>query len=88
MVKPGGRLSLQRHARRAEHWIVVGGSARVTVDEHGFDLGANESTHIPLGSVHRLENVSEAPLYLIEVQCGTYVGEDDIERLEDIYNRA
>jgi len=88
MVKPGGRLSLQRHRRRAEHWIVVAGTARVTVDERVFELGANQSTHVPLGAVHRLENVADEPLYMIEVQCGDYVGEDDIERLEDVYNRS
>ena len=88
VVKPGGRLSLQRHARRAEHWIVVKGTARVTIDERVFELGANESTHVPLGAVHRLENAGAEPLYMIEVQCGEYLGEDDIERLEDVYNRA
>ena len=87
VVKPGGRLSLQRHSRRAEHWIVVRGLARVTIDERVFELGANQSTHVPLGSVHRLENSGSEPLYMIEVQCGDYLGEDDIERLEDVYNR-
>ncbi len=88
VVKPGGRLSLQRHQRRAEHWIVVSGTARVTIDERVFDLHPNESTHVPLGAVHRLENPGKEPLYMIEVQCGDYLGEDDIERLEDVYNRA
>jgi mannose-1-phosphate guanylyltransferase/mannose-1-phosphate guanylyltransferase/mannose-6-phosphate isomerase len=88
MVKPGGRLSLQKHARRAEHWIVVQGTARVTRDEEVFDLGANQSTFIPLGAVHRLENFGEEPVHLIEVQCGDYLGEDDIVRLEDTYGRA
>ena len=88
VVKPGGRLSLQRHSRRAEHWIVVRGLARVTIDERVFELGANQSTHVPLGSVHRLENSGSEPLYMIEVQCGDYLGEDDIERLEDVYNRS
>lgn len=88
MVKPGGRLSLQKHARRAEHWIVVQGKARVTRDNEVFELGANESTFIPLGAVHRLENLADEPLHLIEVQCGDYLGEDDIVRLEDTYGRA
>ena len=88
VVKPGGRLSLQRHRHRAEHWIVVTGVARVTIDEKVFELGSNESTHVPLGAVHRLENPGSEPLYMIEVQCGDYLGEDDIERLEDVYNRA
>ena len=88
MVKPGGRLSLQRHRHRAEHWIVVTGVARVTIDEKVFELRSNESTHVPLGAVHRLENPGSEPLYMIEVQCGDYLGEDDIERLEDVYNRA
>jgi mannose-1-phosphate guanylyltransferase/mannose-6-phosphate isomerase len=88
MVKPGGRLSLQKHARRAEHWIVVQGKARVTRDDEVFDLGANQSTFIPLGAVHRLENLADEPLHLIEVQCGDYLGEDDIVRLEDTYGRA
>lgn len=88
VVKPGGRLSLQRHRQRAEHWIVVAGTARVTIDERVFELGANHSTHVPLGAVHRLENPGSEPLCMIEVQCGAYVGEDDIERLEDDYNRG
>jgi mannose-1-phosphate guanylyltransferase / mannose-6-phosphate isomerase len=88
VVKPGGRLSLQRHRHRAEHWIVVTGVARVTIDEKVFELRSNESTHVPLGAVHRLENPGSEPLYMIEVQCGDYLGEDDIERLEDVYNRA
>jgi mannose-1-phosphate guanylyltransferase/mannose-6-phosphate isomerase len=88
MVKPGGRLSLQKHARRAEHWIVVQGKARVTRDDEVFELGANEATNIPLGAVHRLENLGDEPLHLIEVQCGDYLGEDDIVRLEDTYGRA
>jgi mannose-1-phosphate guanylyltransferase/mannose-6-phosphate isomerase len=86
-VKPGASLSLQMHHRRAEHWVVVSGSARVTCDERVFDLGANQSTFIPLGSKHRLENVGDEPLELIEVQSGDYLGEDDIVRFEDIYGR-
>jgi mannose-1-phosphate guanylyltransferase/mannose-6-phosphate isomerase len=88
VVNPGQALSLQRHRRRAEHWIVVSGTARVTCDERVFDLGANQSTFIPLGAKHRLENPGDAPLQLIEVQSGDYLGEDDIERFEDRYQRA
>jgi mannose-1-phosphate guanylyltransferase / mannose-6-phosphate isomerase len=88
VVSPGQALSLQRHRRRAEHWIVVSGTARVTCDERVFDLGANQSTFIPLGAKHRLENPGDAPLQLIEVQSGDYLGEDDIERFEDRYQRA
>lgn len=88
VVNPGQALSLQRHRRRAEHWIVVAGTARVTCDDKVFDLGANQSTFIPLGAKHRLENPGAAPLQLIEVQSGDYLGEDDIERFEDRYQRA
>jgi mannose-1-phosphate guanylyltransferase/mannose-6-phosphate isomerase len=88
VVNPGARLSLQKHHRRAEHWVVVRGIARVTRDHEVFDLGANQSTFIPLGAVHRLENPGEEPLHLIEVQCGGYLGEDDIVRLEDNYGRV
>lgn len=86
-VKPGAALSLQRHQHRAEHWIVVSGVAEVTCGDRVFELRANESTYIPLGSVHRLRNASDAPVELIEVQSGDYLGEDDIERLEDVYGR-
>ena len=86
-VKPGGRLSLQSHARRAEHWIVVRGTARVTRDNDVFELHANQSTYIPLGAKHRLENPGEEVLELIEVQSGDYLGEDDIVRYEDVYGR-
>jgi mannose-1-phosphate guanylyltransferase/mannose-6-phosphate isomerase len=88
VVKPGGRLSLQMHHQRAEHWVVVSGTARVTVGEKVSTLRENESTFIPLGEKHRLENVSQAPMHLIEVQCGGYLGEDDIVRFEDVYGRA
>jgi len=88
VVKPGGRLSLQRHAQRAEHWVVVRGIARVTRDRDVFDLVANQSTYIPLGAAHRLENPGEEPLHLIEVQSGDYLGEDDITRIDDIYGRS
>jgi len=88
VVNPGARLSLQKHAHRAEHWVVVRGMARVTRDREVFDLVANQSAYIPLGAVHRLENPGKEPLHLIEVQSGNYLGEDDIVRLEDHYGRA
>ncbi|WP_372426944.1 mannose-1-phosphate guanylyltransferase/mannose-6-phosphate isomerase [Salinarimonas chemoclinalis] len=88
VVKPGGRLSLQKHFHRAEHWIVVRGTALVTVGDAETLVHENESTFIPLGAVHRLENPGKIPLELIEVQSGSYLGEDDIVRLEDVYNRT
>lgn len=87
-VKPGGRLSLQKHAHRAEHWVVVKGVARVTIGDIVQTLQENQSAHIPLGAVHRLENPGSEPLELIEVQCGSYLEEDDIVRLDDVYGRA
>ena len=87
-VNPGASLSLQMHHHRAEHWIVVSGTARVTSGEETFLLGENQSTYIPLGTNHRLENPGRIPLEIIEVQSGSYLGEDDIVRFEDIYNRA
>ena len=87
MVKPGSKLSLQMHHQRAEHWVVVSGKARVTRGEDLLVLYANQSTYIPLGVKHRLENIGEEPLYLIEVQSGDYLGEDDIVRFEDDYRR-
>ncbi len=87
-VKPGEKLSLQMHHHRAEHWIVVKGTARVKIGEQVFLLSENESTYIPLGRTHRLENPGKVPLELIEVQSGTYLGEDDIVRFDDIYGRA
>lgn len=87
-VRPGGILSLQRHRRRSEHWTVVQGTARVRVGEREFLLGRNESVDIPAGSLHRLENPGPGRLELIEVQTGDYFGEDDIERLEDVYGRV
>ena len=86
-VKAGASLSLQYHRHRAEHWIVVAGTAQVTCDDNVFTLSANESTFIPCGAVHRLENPGEETLELIEVQSGSYLGEDDIVRLEDNYGR-
>jgi mannose-1-phosphate guanylyltransferase/mannose-6-phosphate isomerase len=88
MVKPGAKLSLQMHHHRAEHWIVVDGTALVTCDDRQFVLKANESTYIPLGAKHRLENPGKVPLDLIEVQSGAYLGEDDIVRFEDTYGRV
>jgi mannose-1-phosphate guanylyltransferase/mannose-6-phosphate isomerase len=88
VVKPGAALSLQKHHHRAEHWIVVKGTAQVTCDEQVFLLSENESTYIPLGSKHRLENPGKQPLELIEVQSGSYLGEDDIVRFEDAYGRS
>jgi len=87
IVRPGGQLSLQRHRQRAEHWVVVRGRATVTRDDEEFELAANQSTYIPVGTIHRLENRGEEPLHLIEVQSGDYLGEDDIERLDDRYGR-
>lgn len=87
-IKPGAKLSLQRHQHRAEHWVVVTGVARVTRDDEVFDLNPNESTFIPMMAKHRLENPGREMLEIIEVQVGSYLGEDDIERFEDIYNRA
>lgn len=87
-VKPGARLSLQSHRRRAEHWVVVRGTARVTRDDDVFDLQANQSAYIPIGARHRLENPGLEMLELIEVQSGDYLGEDDIVRYEDQYGRT
>jgi mannose-1-phosphate guanylyltransferase / mannose-6-phosphate isomerase len=86
-VKPGAKLSLQKHAKRAEHWVVVKGTARITRDEEVFDLHENESTYIPIGAVHRIENPGTELLQIIEVQSGSYLGEDDIVRIEDTYGR-
>jgi mannose-1-phosphate guanylyltransferase/mannose-6-phosphate isomerase len=88
MIKPGAKLSLQLHHRRAEHWVVVSGTARITRDKDEFLLYPNQSTYIPVGARHRLENAGADPLYVIEVQSGEYLGEDDIERFADDYRRA
>lgn len=88
MVRPGARLSLQSHVHRAEHWVVVEGTARVTVNEDVRLMTENESIYVPLGAVHRLENPGKLPLLLIEVQSGAYLGEDDIIRYEDVYART
>jgi len=88
MVKPGASLSLQKHHHRAEHWIVVQGTAEITCGDKVMVLSENESTYIPLGEIHRLANPGKIPLEIIEVQSGSYLGEDDIVRLEDNYQRA
>jgi mannose-1-phosphate guanylyltransferase/mannose-6-phosphate isomerase len=88
IVEPGQQLSLQKHHHRAEHWIVVAGTAEVTCEEKVFMLREDESTYIPLGYKHRLANRGRIPLELIEVQSGAYLGEDDIVRFEDIYGRS
>lgn len=88
VVHPGAALSLQSHHHRAEHWIVVEGTARVTVDDQVRLVTENQSVYIPLGAVHRMENPGKVPMVLIEVQTGTYLGEDDIVRYEDIYARG
>ena len=88
VVVPGGKLSLQKHRHRSEHWVVVRGTAEVTLGDTVRAVHENESVYIPIGSVHRLANQGKIPLELVEVQTGSYLGEDDIERLEDIYRRS
>ncbi|MGB0507978.1 MAG: cupin domain-containing protein, partial [Pikeienuella sp.] len=87
-VKPGAKLSLQKHHHRAEHWVVVRGSAEVTIDGRVFLLAENQSTYIPLGATHRLANPGMITLELVEVQSGSYLGEDDIIRIEDEFGRS
>ena len=86
-VNPGAALSLQVHHRRAEHWVVVSGTAKVVKSDENLLLRETESTYIPVGVKHRLENPGDAPVEIIEVQTGDYLGEDDIVRLEDRYHR-
>jgi mannose-1-phosphate guanylyltransferase/mannose-6-phosphate isomerase len=88
VVKPGAALSLQSHVHRSEHWIVVSGTAQVTVEDDVKLISENESVYIPLGAKHRLENPGKLPMVLIEVQTGAYLGEDDIVRYEDAYART
>lgn len=88
VVKPGGALSLQSHFHRAEHWIVVEGTARITIGDEVRLVSENQSVYIPLGTQHRLENPGKLPMVLIEVQTGSYLGEDDIIRYEDVYARG
>jgi mannose-6-phosphate isomerase len=87
-VFPGKRLSYQKHSRRAEHWVVVQGTAKVTLDDREIVVEAGEAIDIGIGSAHRVENPGEQTLLLIEVQRGDYLGEDDIERLQDDFGRA
>jgi len=87
-VKPGAKLSVQMHYHRAEHWVVVSGTAKVTNGEKTFILSENESTYIPVGAIHALENPGQVPLEMIEIQSGSYLGEDDIVRFEDVYGRV
>jgi mannose-1-phosphate guanylyltransferase/mannose-6-phosphate isomerase len=87
VINPGAVLSLQKHAHRAEHWVVVQGKARVMRNDEVFDLGVNESTYIAIGDIHRIANPFDEPAHVIEVQCGDYLGEDDIVRIEDEYGR-
>ena len=87
VVKPGASLSLQSHKYRAEHWIVVEGTAKVTIDGKSQIVEENQSVYVPLGAIHRLANPGDLPMVLIEVQSGTYFGEDDIVRYEDVYTR-
>ena len=88
LVKPGEKLSLQMHHHRSEHWVVVSGTAQVEIDERVEVISENQSVYIPLGSKHRLTNPGKIPLKLVEVQSGSYVGEDDIVRFEDFYGRT
>jgi mannose-1-phosphate guanylyltransferase/mannose-6-phosphate isomerase len=87
IVNPGAILSLQMHHHRAEHWVVVQGTATITLNEDEFELGVNESTYVPIGAKHRIANMGSEPVHIIEVQCGEYLGEDDIVRFEDKYGR-
>jgi mannose-6-phosphate isomerase len=87
-VAPGQRLSYQRHERRSEHWFVVGGNGIVTLDGTDREVAPGVAVDVPRGTAHRIQNTGDTPLVFIEVQCGTYFGEDDIERLSDDYGRA
>ncbi len=87
MVNPKSRLSLQSHTKRSEHWVVVSGTARATCGESVYTIGQNQSTFVPMGVKHRLENPTDEPLQIIEVQCGVYLGEDDIARYADDFGR-
>ena len=87
-VHPGQQLSLQKHYQRAEHWVVAQGTARVTVGERVVDLVAGQHVDIAIGEVHRLANMTQHPLEIVEVQFGSYLGEDDIVRLQDDYGRS
>ena len=86
-MKPGTRLSYQRHKHRAEHWFIVQGDARITLNGDNFEMGAGDSIDIEIGDLHRIENIGSNDVIFIEVQTGTYFGEDDIERIEDDFGR-
>ena len=86
-VNPGKRLSYQRHEKRAEHWFIVQGNARITLNGDNFEMGTGDSIDIEIGDLHRIENIGKEDLVFIEVQTGTYFGEDDIERIEDDFGR-
>ena len=88
VVKPGKRLSYQRHAHRAEHWFIVGGAGEVLLDGTPHPVGAGDSVDVAIGGLHRISNTGTEPLVFIEVQTGSYFGEDDIERLEDDFGRS
>ena len=88
VVKPGASLSLQSHRHRSEHWVVVSGTARVTIGDDVRLVDENQSVYVPVGARHRMENPGKIPLTLIEVQSGSYLGEDDIVRFEDTYGRS
>lgn len=87
-INPGGRLSLQKHSKRSEHWVIVIGSPTVTIDDAIQIYQANDHVFIPIGTSHRIENLADTPVIVIETQCGTYLGEDDIIRLDDVYGRV
>ena len=88
VVDSGQRLSLQSHKQRSEHWIVTSGIALVTVDDTEHTVGPNEYIHVPIGARHRIQNPGTEPMVFVEVQCGVYLGEDDITRYQDDYQRA
>ena len=88
VVKPGKRLSYQRHAQRAEHWFIVRGAGEVVLDGAAREISAGDSVDVAIGELHRISNTGSQPLVFIEVQTGSYLGEDDIERLEDDYGRS
>ena len=87
IINPSSSLSLQLHFKRSEHWVVVRGVAKITKDEESFELNKNESTFVPQGVTHRIENMTDSPVEMIEIQVGVYLGEDDIVRIQDKYNR-
>lgn len=86
-INPGGKLSLQKHAKRMEHWIVIVGQPTITIDNECKKYNVNDHIFIPIGSLHRLENTTNTIIKIVEVQSGTYLGEDDIIRIDDIYGR-